>query len=172
MSENPLDGKRREIKDLLNEAWDMARNKALRGKLESASQALDDLCDLWNENMDILEAELKSEKEEFEFRFRQLRGVTEKFRALAAKSPESPCGNFKAMQVNQVLAPMKALMEPTMKTDFPLVSEEKGNTYSDVSLLLQLVMDVAAAFAKHQYDISYDFRGEKLAPYRFGYGRR
>ena len=165
---NSLDSKFLEIKNLLNEAWDMTKNKELKGKLESASQTLDDLSEIWDENVSILEAQLKSEKEIFEFRFRQLRGLTEKFKALAAKSPECLCGGFKAWQVNQVLAPLKGLMDPIMNTDFPLVSDKEENTYSDVAMLLQLIMDAAAAFAYRQYNISYDYKGEEVPRYRYG----
>lgn len=171
MNSNTVDAGFREMKDLLNGAWDLAKNKELKAKLEAASQALDDLSDLWDENVSAMQAELLSEKERFEFLFRQLRGLAEKFRGLAAKSPECLCGSFKAWQVNQVLTPLKGLMDPAMNTDFPLVSEKEENSYSDVALLLQLIMDAAAAFAKRQYNISYDYKGEEIPRYRYGYHR-
>ena len=52
-----------------------------------------------------------------------------------------------------------------------LVSEKEENSYSDVALLLQLIMDAAAAFAKRQYNISYDYKGEEIPRYRYGYHR-
>lgn len=169
MSSPSMENKFQEIRDLLNEAWDMTSKKALREKLESAAQCLGELGDIWDENVAALEEEFLNEKENFEFRFRQLRGQAEKFKVLAARRPESACNAFKAEQVNQVLSALQEIMEPVMQLKFPLVSGAEENSYSDVALLLQLYLDVAAVFAKKRYDISYDYKGEEVPRYRRGY---
>ena len=113
------------------------------------------------------EAQL-DEWEEFELRYGQLAGLSEQFSALGRKRPESCCNAFKAQQVNRVLRSLRDLMEE----DMGLVSEEGGQSYSDVSLLIRGYMDLCAFFAARQYGRRYDFRGRELPSGSYGYGHR
>ena len=74
-----------------------------------------------------------------------LNGLALELSHLAERQPEQICDAFKAQQLNLVLRPLKKQMEKDMGVPLSLVSEDGENTYSDVSLMLRIYLDVSAA---------------------------
>ena len=88
----------------------------------------------------------------FRLLHRQLMGYALEFAALAGRSPDHPCGAFKARQLNQVLQPLKGEMEEDMDTPLSLVPEDGSLTYSDVCVLLRAYQDVSASYVHKHYN--------------------
>ena len=72
--------------------------------------------------------------------------------------------------MNRVLEPLKTLMEQDMGIELSLISEENEQTYSDVSLLIRMYLDLGASFAWRHYNKKYDIRGRELPSLEYGYG--
>ena len=160
---------RDEIRSALNEIFDGTKNSVLKDRARYASDRLDELCAYYEEQIEELCMEEINEREEFEFRQRQLAGMADEVTALARKRPETICKAFKAEQLNRVLRPMKALMEEDMGVSLSFVSEEEENSYSDVSLILRGYLDVAASYGRRHYKLNYDLRGQELPTKRYGF---
>lgn len=90
--------------------------------------------------------------DEFRLRHHMLAGLAMELSQLAEREPEQVCGAFKARQLNLVLRPLKELMEEDMGVPLSLVSEEGENTYSDVSLILRICLDVCAGYVLRHYN--------------------
>ena len=173
MSGKSREGKLQEVREALNEIWDLTKNRKIREQLSVASLAVDALVEEYEEELKSFREEIATEKGLFELRHRQLAGLAEEVAALARKKPESPCKAFKARQVNLVLAPLKDQMEADLDLSLSLVSEAEEHTYSDVSLVLRGYMDVSAAFAHRRFGLNYDVKGQEIPAHRFyGWGRR
>ena len=94
--------------------------------------------------------------EPFRLLHRQLSGMVLRFSSYASSRPDQPCGAFKAHQLNQVLLPLRALLEEDgLCASFPSlvpVSETGEHTNSDVLFILQNYLDVCADFASRHFD--------------------
>ena len=99
----------------------------------------------------IARHEARGEWDAFRLRHRMLAGLAMELSHLAEREPEQVCGAFKARRLNQVLRPLKEQMEEDMGVPLSLVSEEGENTYSDVSLILRIFLDVCAAYVRRHY---------------------
>ena len=102
----------------------------------------------------IARHEAKGDWAEFRLLHRQLAGMAVEMAALAGRRPESPCGAFKARQLNQVLTRLKALMaeEEELGVPLSLVSETGEHSYSDVSFILRGYLDLGASYAHRHFN--------------------
>ena len=160
---------RDEIRASLNEIWDSTNRRGIRDAVSAVSDKLDRLCECYEELLAETDTEEMSEQEIFELRYRQLAGLVDEVTAIARKKPEAPCKSFKAEQANQVLRPLKELMEEDMGVSLSLVSEKGAHSYSDVSLILRGYLDVSSVYARRHYSLNYDMHGQKLPNPRYGF---
>ena len=138
-------------------------------KMREATDDVENIQELYEEALRYNGAALK-DRDRFELCYSQLAGLNEQFTAFGRKRPESACGSFKAQQVNRVLEPLKTLMEQDMGIELSLISEENEQTYSDVSLLIRMYLDLGASFAWRHYNKKYDIRGREVPSLEYGYG--
>ena len=99
----------------------------------------------------IARYESRGKWDDFKLRHRMLNGLALELSHLAERQPEQVCDAFKARQLNLVLRPLKKQMEKDMGVSLSLVSEDGENTYSDVSLMLRIYLDVSAAYVRRHY---------------------
>ena len=100
----------------------------------------------------IARHEARGKWDAFRLRHRMLAGQALELSHLAERQPEHACDAFKARQLNLVLRPLKEQMEEDMGVPLGLVSEDGENTYSDVSLMLRIYLDVSAAYVRRHYN--------------------
>ena len=131
-----------QLQDLL----EMTKNKEMTAVILRTMLSLNTYYDV-NERV-IARHEAKGIWEHFRLLHRQLAGAASEFSALASRRPEQTCNAFKAQQVNRILLQLKELM----REDIGLVSEEGGQSYSDVCLLLRGWLDLCADYAWRHYD--------------------
>ena len=169
-----LDSIAEQIGETLEELRSLAKSKKQAERIDYLAERLEALCAAYE---DLLREKAEREenarqREEFLGCYRWLAGQAKEMSAQAAKRPETKCREFKAFLMNGVLMRLRETLEADMEVSLPLVSEQEGHSYSDVSLLLRSYMDLCAGYAEKHYNLRFDFQGRQLPPGRFGYGHR
>ena len=146
-------------KDDVAEALEKMRKEYTGNKFQrladELAQSLDRFLDAFFEAVEDLETEVMDEQEDFDFRRSRLLGQSEEMFSLARKSPERPCKEFKARQVNQVLLPLKDELEEFLGEPLSLVAEDGSMSYSDVSMLIRNYLDLSAFYGRQHYKLNY-----------------
>lgn len=146
-------GKLKEIED-----------KPCYAKCETIAANIEDLLEQLVESFksEISEQEEAADEEQFDLLFAMLNNLVTENKDLSKKKPDGILNPFKIAKVNEVLRPLRELLDKEEASKFLILVHEpeqedkdgktKLNTYSDVSIILSQYKAACSEYKRKYYD--------------------